>query len=149
VSLIVRLSTQWIAIVALMIAPLLGVSLWGLGLPDPLKSIGGWCALFMAIVLPTGCYELTTRRYEFGPSGVKYRRLFRWHELPIPARLWLELSPDRQITLLNADTNEKLVMLSREFTRDGKLLAEIASYYRQAGHAVRVTPKHADGVDRR
>ena len=98
----------------------------------------------MVVVVPVGFFELASRRYHFGPSVVRYRRCFRWSERQIPMKMGVEVSTYEVVTVRDTDTGKRVIVLTREFTRGGKIVGELAAYYRNVDRTVTIVDeRHA------
>lgn len=102
----------------------------------PVEMLGGWMALIVPVL---AVLEVLSRSYEFGSANVRYRDLLGWHERQIPLNLRMDLSIKNVITIKDADTGKLVVTITREYTRGGKLLEQLADFYRECDRCVDVT----------
>jgi hypothetical protein len=141
---IIRPSRTWIAIAGFLSAFLVGIACLVLLESGTSTPFAFWTAVIMVVVVPVGFFELASRRYQFGPSVVRYRRCFRWSEKQVPMKLGVEFSTYEVITVRDTDTGKKVIVLTREFTRGGKTVEEFAAYYRNMDRTVTIVDeKHA------
>jgi hypothetical protein len=138
VDLVAQPSRVWIAIAACLAAFLIGLSCWVLLAIEPPAPFAFWSSIFMLVAIPTGFIELATRRYHFGPSVVRFRQFLLWNEKQIPMNMQLEVSIYEVVTIRDTDTGKKVVSLTKEFTRGGKIAAELSGYYRNLDRKVTI-----------
>ena len=75
-----------------------------------------------------GFPEALSRRYEFGPAIIRYRFLFRWREVPVPAAVAF-LDTEGAISIRDATTGKEILEINREYTKGGSLLQELSDFY--------------------
>jgi len=90
-----------------------------------------WGCRLALVFFPLAFLDFASRRYDFGPSLLRYRSWFLWRSVPIPPAIAIRLIPDGKIRIANADNRQLIVELTREFAGGGMRADELADFYRR------------------
>lgn len=78
-----------------------------------------------------GVIEFRFKKYVFRPDSAAAWYWFRWHSVNLPARVAVVPLTDATIALADAGSGRILLRITREFTRDGQVVADIENFYRK------------------